>query len=68
MTKTYIGSVEALEIALERGCELPKKGYENWTVPAIATGLPAQILGQDAKGFYLSVFIPQVVPVNGLYI
>ncbi len=54
MEKTYIGQVEALEISLERGCELPKKGYQNLTVPAIATGLPTLILGKDNKGFYLS--------------
>lgn len=54
MEITYIGKVEALEIAFERGCELPKKGYQNLTVPAIATGLPTLVLGKDNKGFYLS--------------
>lgn len=52
--KTYIGEVEALEVALERGCELPKKGHQNLTVHAVATGLPVEVLGRDSKGFYLS--------------
>jgi hypothetical protein len=56
MQKTYIGDVEALEIAFERGCELPHKGFENHTVHAIATGLPVQILGKDCEGFYLTEY------------
>ena len=54
--KTYIGKVEAFEIALGRNCDLPTKNQEILTVHAIVTGLPIQVLGKDNKGFYLSEY------------
>ena len=57
MDKIYIGEVEALEVAFERGIEeLPLKGKQVLTVPAIATGLPCLILGHDGKGFYTAIY------------
>ena len=58
MEKTYIGKVEAFEIALERGIEeLPRKGKEVLTVYSAlenAQGKQNEVLGKDAQGFYLS--------------
>jgi len=55
--KVYIGKVEALEVAIERGIfELPKKNKEIWTVHAIASGKDTEVLGKDAKGYYLGIF------------
>lgn len=54
MKKTYIGQVEALEIALEKGFELPEEGRESLIVHALVKKLPVEILGKDNKGFYLS--------------
>ena len=57
MDKTYIGKVEALEIAFERNIEaLPRKGYEVITVPCKASFQPVKILGKDANGFYISEY------------
>lgn len=50
----YIGDVEALEIAQLRGIEaIPERGFEVLTVHAIASGLPIEVLGKDANGFYI---------------
>jgi hypothetical protein len=60
MEKTYIGEVEALEIAVERGImELPLKGKECMTVLSIheaqaRTMHDVSILGKDEKGFYVA--------------
>jgi predicted RecA/RadA family phage recombinase len=55
--KTYIGKVEAFEVAMERGIfELPKKNTEVLTVHAIASGKDTEVLGKDAKGYYLGIF------------
>lgn len=54
MEKTYIGKVEAYEIATERGIyELPRKGKEVLTVHAIATGKKTEVIGKDEQGFYI---------------
>ena len=62
MDKTYIGKVEAFEVALERGIEeLPRKGIEILTVPSIMENRQNNrldgfcfVLGKDEHGFYLS--------------
>ena len=59
--KTYIGKVEAYEIALERGIErLPRKNREIVTCKSIAEKLAIgqtydEVLGHDEQGYYLSV-------------
>ena len=54
MDKTYIGKVEAFEIALLRGCELPRKGKENLTVYAIAENKKTEVIGKDEQGYYIA--------------
>lgn len=60
--RVYIGKVEALEVAQERGFfELPRKGKEVLTIPSKAENLSMNrsasfcfILGKDEQGFYLA--------------
>ena len=53
INKQYIGREEAYELMMERGIDnLPRKGREVLTVPAIATGLPVLVLGKDHQGYY----------------
>ena len=55
--KTYIGKVEAWEIACERNIDtLPRKGTETLTVHAIASGQGVEVLGKDEHGFYVGEF------------
>ena len=62
MNKTYIGKVEAFEVALERKIDkLPRKGIEILTVPSIAENRQNNrldgfcfVLGKDERGFFLA--------------
>lgn len=59
INKVYVGKVEALEFLLERGVfELPRKGTENLTVHAIASGLNIEVCGKDENGYYLAEQVP----------
>jgi hypothetical protein len=56
--KTYIGKVEALEIANERGMDnLPRKGQEILHVPANYLEFNIEILGKDEQGFYIATML-----------
>lgn len=52
-TKTYIGSIEAFEIASEWNVELPRKRRQILHVGL--AGEDVQILGKDADGFYTDI-------------
>ena len=58
LEKTYIGAVEAFEIANDKGMNLPLIGYEIVTVPpkiAIQCGYEMVTrLGHDEKGYWVS--------------
>jgi len=56
INKTYVGKVEALELAFDRGIyELPYKGKEIITCYALATlkGYD-DIIGKDGRGYYIA--------------
>jgi hypothetical protein len=55
--KTYIGQVEAWEIAQERGIErLPRIGREIVTCYCKAECRPDVFIGKDKQGYYIGEF------------
>jgi len=50
--KQYIGKVEALEICLANGHDLPRKNKE-W-LHSRQVGLKSDLIGKDGAGFYVA--------------